>query len=61
MMRRIVVEKNGGEKARMLMEEGRNVEADTNNKTATNMAATSGNGPLAPHMRPKWTGDNPPS
>jgi hypothetical protein len=36
--------------------------------TATTMAAASGNGPLAPHMRPgapcrrvKWMGDNPPS
>ncbi len=35
--------------------------------TATTMAATGGNGPLAPHMRPcaprqhiKWMGDNPP-
>ncbi len=35
--------------------------------TATTMAAASGNGPLAPHMRPgapcrcvKWMGDNPP-
>jgi hypothetical protein len=34
----------------------------------TTMAATSGNGPLAPHMRPcapcqhvEWIGDNPPS
>ncbi len=36
--------------------------------TATTMAAASGNGPLAPHMRPgalrrcvEWMGDNPPS
>ncbi len=36
--------------------------------TATTMAATVGNGPLAPHMRPcaprrrfKWMGNNPPS
>ncbi len=36
--------------------------------TATTMAATSRNGPLAPHMRPRtphlrigWMGDNPPS
>jgi hypothetical protein len=36
--------------------------------TATTMAATGGNGPLAPHMRPraprrrlKWMGNNPPS
>ncbi len=36
--------------------------------TATTMAATSRNGPLAPHMRPcaphlrvEWMGDNPPS
>jgi hypothetical protein len=37
-------------------------------KTTTTMAAASGNGPLAPHMRPcaprqrvKWMGDTPPS
>ncbi len=36
--------------------------------TATTMAAAGGNGPLAPHMRPRaprrhveWMGDNPPS
>ena len=36
--------------------------------TATTMAATGGNGPLAPHMRPcalcqcfEWMDDNPPS
>jgi hypothetical protein len=36
--------------------------------TATTMAATGGNGPQAPHMRPcaphrclKWMGDNPPN